>query len=71
VVEQDPEGNTRPDAWLATGVAKAALERGLIVVPDGPAGSTLILSPPLTVVEAQVSACIRILREAFDEVCAA
>jgi 4-aminobutyrate aminotransferase-like enzyme len=71
VVERDPEGNTRPDAWLATGVAKAALERGLIVVPDGPANSTLILSPPLTIVEAQVSACVRILREAFDEVCAA
>lgn len=69
IVARDPEGATRPDGWLATAVAKAALDRGLIVLPDGPGNATLILSPPLTIVEAQVAACVRILREALDEMC--
>jgi len=54
----------RPAPARALAIAGAALRRGLIVLPEGPDGSVLVLSPPLTSTEAQAAAAIAILREA-------
>jgi 4-aminobutyrate aminotransferase/(S)-3-amino-2-methylpropionate transaminase len=57
-----------PAAREATGVADAALERGLIVLPSGDRGNVISLTPPVTITEEQLDGALEILDEALASV---
>ncbi|MCI0339801.1 MAG: aminotransferase class III-fold pyridoxal phosphate-dependent enzyme [Planctomycetales bacterium] len=56
-----------PAPRLAAAAAGAALRRGAIVLPDGPGQNVLVLSPPLTISEAQADAAAEIVAESVRE----
>ncbi len=60
-------GTRAPAPALAAAAAGAALRRGAIVLPDGPGQNVLVLSPPLTISEAQADAAAEIVAEAILE----
>jgi 4-aminobutyrate aminotransferase-like enzyme len=49
-------------------VAEAALRRGLLVLPAGPVGEVVELSPPLVLTEDQLATSLRLLVESVREV---
>lgn len=63
---RDPE-TREPDPDLGRRVVLGALRRGWIVLPGGPAGNVLSLSPPLTVETALLEASVAMLDEVLTE----
>jgi 4-aminobutyrate aminotransferase/(S)-3-amino-2-methylpropionate transaminase len=63
---RDPD-TREPDRELAAQVTMAALRRGWILLPSGPAGNVLSLSPPLTVSRDLLHRAVRMLDESLAE----
>jgi 4-aminobutyrate aminotransferase len=53
----------RPATAAAEKVVMAALQRGVILLPEGPQANILALAPPLTITERQLDHTLRILEE--------
>jgi 4-aminobutyrate aminotransferase-like enzyme len=58
----------QPDADLAGRVIRKALRRGWILLPGGPAGNVISLSPPLTISRELLDASVEMLDEILGEV---
>ncbi|MGW8283578.1 MAG: aspartate aminotransferase family protein, partial [Gemmatimonadota bacterium] len=56
-----------PDAELAHRVVTGALRRGWLLLPGGPDGNVISLSPPLTISRALIDRAIRMLDEVLAE----
>ncbi len=63
---RDPESRT-PDPGLAARTVRASLRRGWILLPGGPAGNVLSLSPPLTIGRPLLDRAVGMLAEALEE----
>lgn len=53
------------DAATSLGACREALERGVILLPSGPAGAVLSVTPPLCVEEERLDAALSVLIEAL------
>jgi 4-aminobutyrate aminotransferase/(S)-3-amino-2-methylpropionate transaminase len=56
------------ETGLAFNVARQLLRRGLIVLPCGPSGNVLSISPPLTITEAQLKWALETLKGVLHSV---
>jgi 4-aminobutyrate aminotransferase len=63
---QDPSSR-KPDSRLAERLALAALRKGWILLPGGPEGNVISLSPPLTITRDLLRLAVRMLDETLEE----
>jgi 4-aminobutyrate aminotransferase-like enzyme len=62
-----PDGSERGGGRLAFETAKAALRRGLLILPSGGYGNVLGLAPPLVITEGQLDTAAGILDASIGE----
>jgi 4-aminobutyrate aminotransferase-like enzyme len=63
---QDP-ASREPDSRLAERLALAALRKGWILLPGGPEGNVISLSPPLTITRDLLRLAVRMIDETLEE----
>jgi 4-aminobutyrate aminotransferase/(S)-3-amino-2-methylpropionate transaminase len=57
----------RPEPGGAVDLAERLVRRGVLVLPAGPAGATLELTPPVTLTDAQIAFAVEAIGAALDE----
>jgi L-2,4-diaminobutyrate transaminase len=67
VADRDPPTKFDPPGSMATRVAQACLERG-VITRALPEGDSISFSPPFVITEAEIDEVVRVTREAVDAV---
>jgi len=61
------DGEGRPEAGGAADVAERLMRHGVMVLPAGPTGATLELTPPVTLTDAQIGYAASAISDVLDE----
>ena len=69
IVVDEPGGDRTPDGALVARVFEAAKERGLLIGKGGLHGNVFRIAPALTVTAQHIDEGLKLLGEAFAEVC--